>query len=261
MCVIEILINNVQISEAHILLTLKKLRTNDVNFRLGVDFGIKTHTAGMIFRRSLPVISKYLQQFIFWPSSEEILANLPIQFRLRLSKVQSIIDCFEVQIEKCSSARFQALSWSAYKHCNTVKFLISVTPHGFINFLSRAYGGRISDVKLVEESQFLDAVPPHCHVLADRGFKQLESDLAKRKCELIRPPSVSADKKMSKQEVIATRRIASARIHVERCISRIREFRFLDIHSRIDIHHLNLIDHAAIVVCALVNIQGPLIKM
>ena len=50
-------------------------------------------------------------------------------------KTASIIDCFEVFIERPSSPLASALPWSNYKHSNTVKYLISITPHGFISFI------------------------------------------------------------------------------------------------------------------------------
>ena len=43
---------------------------------------------------------------------------------------------------------------------------------GAINFLSRAWGGRVSDIKLVNKSEFLTKLPdyPRDQILADRGF-------------------------------------------------------------------------------------------
>lgn len=38
-------------------------------------------------------------------------------------------------------------------------------------------------------------------VMADRGFKHIEPFLIKKNCKLIRPPSVSANKKLSKSAV------------------------------------------------------------
>ena len=35
-----------------------------------------------------------------------------------------------------------AQTWSDYKSHNTIKFLIGITPTGFISFLSNCYGGR-----------------------------------------------------------------------------------------------------------------------
>lgn len=84
---------------------------------------------------------------------------MPIPFRYRYSKVVSIIDCFEIKIQKPSNPLTQSLTWSEYKKCNTFKFLISCTPNEFINFVSGAYGGRISDKDIVKESGYVDHLP------------------------------------------------------------------------------------------------------
>ncbi|KAJ8941372.1 hypothetical protein NQ318_000838 [Aromia moschata] len=122
----------------------------------------------------------------------------------------------KIQIEKPSDSVKQALTWSEYKKCNTLKYLISSTPDGFTNFISRGYGGRISDSLLVEDSGYLEIVPAGCGVMADRGFKGIGKLLHERNCQLVRPPSVSSAEKPTKAEVLETKRIASLRIHIER---------------------------------------------
>ena len=46
--------------------------------------------------------------------------------------VTSIIDYFEVFIEKPGDLLCRAATWSSYKHYNTAKYLISVTPQGTV---------------------------------------------------------------------------------------------------------------------------------
>lgn len=84
---------------------------------------------------------------------------MPLQFRARHNNVQSIIDCFEVEIDKPADAVKQAITWSQYRGCNTVKFLISATPNGFVNYISEVFGGRASDKEIVEKSGYLDILP------------------------------------------------------------------------------------------------------
>ena len=52
-----------------------------------------------------------------------------------------------------------------------------------------------------------------------------------------------------------TKRIASLRIHVERVINRIRDFKFLDIHEKIDNKLVPYIDPAAFIAAGLVNLK------
>lgn len=121
-----------------------------------------------------------MKELIYWPSEISIKKNLPIPFRTTFSKVQSIIDCLEIEIRKPSSAKQQALIWSDYKKCNTVKYLISSTPDGLINFVSKGYGGRASDLVIFENCGFLDILPENSVVMADRGFKKIETFLHKK---------------------------------------------------------------------------------
>ena len=60
--------------------------------------------------------------------------------------------------------------WSNYKQHNTVKLLIAITPQGTISFISKTWGGRVSDKYITERCGILDKLLPGDLVLADRGF-------------------------------------------------------------------------------------------
>ena len=104
-------------------------------------------------------------------------------------KCRVIIDCSEVFIERSKSLNVQASTWSDYKHHNTVKFLIGISPTGFVSFLSDCYGGRASDRFVCEDSGFYDILDPYDEVMADQGF-QIKEDLVLRHCTLSVPPGV-----------------------------------------------------------------------
>ena len=44
------------------------------------------------------------------------------------------------------------------KHHNTTKFIIGISPSGFITFLSSCYGGRASDKFITKDSGFYDLI-------------------------------------------------------------------------------------------------------
>lgn len=67
------------------------------------------------------------------------------------------------------------MTWSNYKHHNTLKCLIGITPQGSISFISRAWGGRVSDKYLTEHCNILRKLLPGDIVLADRGFDIADS--------------------------------------------------------------------------------------
>lgn len=81
-----------------------------------------------------------------------------------------------------------------------------------------------------------------------------------RKAKLVRPPSVSASPKLSKQDVLSARKITGLRIHVERAIRKIREFKFPAPHAVLNSRLECKADKAMSLVCGLINLQSSLIK-
>lgn len=147
---------------------------------------------------------------------------MPMAFRESFGKkVAVIIDCFEIFTERPSSMEERSLTWSAYKHHNTAKFLIGVAPQGSITFISRGLGGRTSDKLLTESCGILDNLLPGDSVLADRGFTVADSvGMCRAKLEL--PAFTRGKPQLSAFDVEATRRLANVRIHVERVIGLVR---------------------------------------
>ena len=241
-------------------LIFRKIRLNESFTILGYEFGISSREASRIFIRYVAFIADHMQEIIFWPKHDYLKRALPISFRKNYSKIQSVIDCFEVEIQKPSDPVNQALTWSEYKGCNTLKYMVSVTPDGLISFVSTGYGGRTTDEVVASQSKYLDLLPTGCYVMADRGFKRIEPFLTSKQCFLVRPSSVKTGTKSTKNEVIDSRKISGLRIHVERAIRRIREFNFVSPHSCIDNKQLKHADDVVKIVCGLVNLQNPLIK-
>ena len=113
-------------------------------------------------------MSVRLKFLIQWPEHEELQATMPVVFQRNFGKkVAVIIDCFEIFTERPSSLIARAMTWSNYKHHNTVKFLIGVTPQGVISFISKAWGGRVSDKYLTDNSGLLRKLLPGDIVFAD----------------------------------------------------------------------------------------------
>ena len=83
-------------------------------------------------------------------------------------KVAVINNSFEVFIECPSNFLAGVCTWSSYKHHNTVKLLISISPQGVIPFTSQAWGGRINDIYLTEHCGILSKLLPGDILLAER---------------------------------------------------------------------------------------------
>jgi hypothetical protein len=86
------------------------------------------------------------------PSRQTVAETLPEHFR-KFKNIRFIIDCTEIFIERASCFTAQNQTFPNYKHHTTVKFFISITPTGEVNFVSQAWAGKVSD-RYVTENWF-----------------------------------------------------------------------------------------------------------
>ena len=164
-----------------------------------------------------------LQPLVLWPDREDLRRTMPDCFKVSFSDhVAVIIDCFEVFIERPSNLLARAVTWSTYKHHNTAKFLIGITPQGVVSFISDAWGGRVSDKYLTEHCGILSNLLPGDIVLADRGFDIADS-VGIHQAKLHIPVFTKGKSQLSALEVEQTRSIANVRIHVEWVIGAVRQ--------------------------------------
>lgn len=242
-------------------LVLMKVKQDRKLSFLADDFGISRSYAGKLFARYVPVLANALGQLIKWPSDEIIERHLPLAFKARFRSVSAIVDCLEIEIEKPGSVLQQACSWSQYKGCNTLKYFISITPNGLISFVSCGYGGRTSDMQVIQDCGFLAHLKPGMSVIADEGFKAIESVMNQTGCTLVRPHSIVTGTVHDAAQVLWSKQVASLRIHVERAIRRVREFDMLRCHACINARLVPLTDACVRIACGLVNLQPRLTKV
>ena len=111
------------------------------------------------------------------------------------------------------------------------------------HFVSNTYGGRASDIFIVEDSRFCNRLQPQDQVMADCGLPF--SSGHQGNVEICRC-----------QHQKETSLIANVRIYVEQAIKRVIDFDILK--KELPISLLPLLDDIVVVCCALCNVKKPL---
>lgn len=251
---LDIINNKTNIPIEHLMLCLKKIRLDSQFQEIADDFAMAPSYAKKIFFKNVPILASVLRPFIVKLNKEAIRKTLPISFRHKYYNVSCIIDCLEIEVQKPTKRVHQALTWSDYKNANTIKYLISCTPNGLVNYVSPGFGGRITDTCLVEYCDFVHTLEKGMCVMADRGFKNVEQILLKSGVELVRPPSVQSGVKLSKFEARQTK------IVMERVIQRLQEFSMLRPLECVNMNYVKILDDIITIACGLINLQDCPIK-
>lgn len=240
-----------------IIMTFMKLKQNMSYALLAVLF--KCYTAETCKEKIFQMIDLLyicLKPGIYWPKKENILKNIPLDF-IGFENVRAVIDCTEISIQRPKRLCCQVVTYSRYKSCYTVKFMTAVTPAGLISFISKPFGGRASDNSIFEQSGIITKFDKKDDVMTDRGFT-LDEFCQKNDVKLISPPFLKDRKQFSKVEAMNGRRIAKARVHVERSNQRIKNFEILS--SKMPIGLVHKVEKIFTIICAVVNLSQPILK-
>ncbi|KAK5639798.1 hypothetical protein RI129_010609 [Pyrocoelia pectoralis] len=236
-------------------LTLLKLRQNPPHKDLALRFNCSSATVTNIFVTWLHLLHEIICCTLMKsvPSRHKNEACLPNCFSV-FPNARMVIDCTEIYSEIPHSLKNKKDTYSHYKHRNTLKGLVGVAPNGVITYISPLYPGSTSDKKVVQHSGILNIFEPGDLILADKGF--LITDILPAGVSLNIPPFL-CQPQFTPHQIIQTRNIARARIHVERAIRRCKAYKILHLIPQ------NLMPLATKIwqVCGgLTNFQFPLIK-
>ena len=188
-------------------------------------FGISISTASRIIISWILLLEKELEFLLKFQTLSELSGlRYPKAYR-NFPNLRGIIDCTEFYIETPKRLPSQRNTYSNYKSRNTFKLLISISPIAHINFISNMFTGSITDKEIIRQSGFVDHLEPGDVIMADKGFN-VQDLFNRRETKLCGPPIMRKGVVSSSASTI-TRRIASARIHVERVIRKLKCFSIL----------------------------------
>ena len=152
--------------EEHLLLVLMKLKLGLLHTDLAFRFGLELCDVSRIYSKWVKALSRAMKFLIIWPDRQASRKNFPRCFKNHKNCVCTI-DCNEIKIERSFNLNSRAQTWSNYKHSNTIKYLIGITPAGVVSFLSHGWGGCVSDKEITLKSRFLDYLQHGDCILVD----------------------------------------------------------------------------------------------
>ncbi|XP_051156755.1 uncharacterized protein LOC127278869 [Leptopilina boulardi] len=241
-----------------IVLTMLKIK-QDLSYSMFFALFQKVgrHTCSRVFNTTVLLLSTILTPIVArWPSREEIdNNNLPNYFH-EFKPTRVVLDCTETPIEKSKCLRCRVRCYSQYKSTFTVKVLVGVTPAGLISYVSPTYGGRASDKQIFTDSELLNCITGGTDaVMVDKGFL-IESLCVRHDIQLFRPPFMH-DNQLNHDEAQFCKKIAAARVHVERVNQRIKFVKM--VRSQFAWNLFDYMDHIFRIACALVNLSAPVL--
>ncbi|KAE8738530.1 hypothetical protein FOCC_FOCC015984 [Frankliniella occidentalis] len=174
--------------------------------------------------RKLSLDFKTLQKSIFVSANNQ--SKNPPDCYAPFPNVRCVIDCTEFKVQIPDNLEQASNMFSAYKGGETVKVLVATSVYGGLCFVSEAADGSISDRQLLLKSGLLDFLKPGDAIMADKGF-DIEADLNERGIDLLIPSFLGNRKQFTQRELMLNKAIATARVHVERFIKYVKDFRLV----------------------------------
>lgn len=137
-----------------------------------------------------------------------------------------VLDATEFKFHTATNYDVNSLMFSNYKNHSTGKALIGITPHGMGLLFSDVYPGSVSDTEITTKTNVIDFLFEGHELMTDRGFSV--QDYCAEKGITLNRPKQKDNPQFSEMEDERNFNIACTRIHVERYIGRVRDWRILN---------------------------------
>lgn len=235
----------------HILLTVVWLRVYPTHEVLGYLFGVSDSTVSRLIRRVLPVLEAAGRDTMRMPDPgkkrrrtlDDLLQDTP--------ELAVVIDSFEQRVQRPRDRDEADSYYSGKKKQHTLKSQIAVDETtGQVADVADSVRGPIADLKLLDQSQLLDRLPPGVGGIGDLayiGIDQLHPDglgAAPRRKPRGQPrPS---------EDVAYNTAFSRRRIIVENTIGRMRRYQSI---TQTDRNHRQLHTPRVVAIAGLINRQ------
>lgn len=197
-------------------------------------FGVHETTGGRAFTTWMSFLRGSLRPFVRLPTIAEVISTAPIGWEgEELSRVIAVLDATEV--ESCRSLQIDAAyaTSSLGKDRPTGKVVVGVTPGGTICHISNVHDGGVSDAEVVKLSGLIGHLRAGgfanqgFSIMADRGFSPLAEELTREGLNFAVSPLRRKGPGASQPILDGGRNKAHLRVHVERAIGTLKEWRYL----------------------------------
>ena len=190
--------------EMEFFLMLVRLRLGLLEEDIAHRVGLSVSHISRIFITWFDFLHARFRQYPIWPSRLLIDEKMPRSFKETYPTTRVVIDCTELYIERASSLRSQSVTYSTYKHHNTAKGLIGISPAGSVSFVLDLYAGRSSDKQVTLASSLLTLLEKGDSIMADKGF-DIQNVLPEG-VSLNIPPFLRAKEFLSMDEEVETQK-------------------------------------------------------
>jgi len=234
-----------------ILLTVVWLRTYPTQEVLGYLFGVSDTTAGRVVKRVLPLLEAVGRDTMRMPDPgrkrgrqlSDLLADTP--------GLAVVIDTFEQRVQRPRDKREADEYYSGKKKQHTLKSQVAVdeTSGQFVD-VADSVPGPTADIKLLEQSDLLNHLPPGVGGIGDLAYTGIDK---------LHPEGLGAaprrkprGKPRPAEDIAYNTEFSRRRIIVENSIGRLRRYRAV---TDTDRHHRTLHTPRVAAIAGLVNRQ------